>query len=124
VADSRPSSAFVRAAGNAETMLAAHRAWSARRSTVGDTLRRVADELERIYGALFALRAERERLANAAGAAVDSVVADTARRLHAVARALHTHATAVDEDGAARADEGLPGAQGERVEALRPGCGR
>ena len=118
--DSRPSRAFIQSACSAETMLAAHRAWAAGGSTVGETFRRLADELDRTYGELFALRAERERLASGARAQVDAAVAEVTRTLHAVARALrHAHDRVAGEHASSVSREPLPESSGQRVEALR-----
>ena len=66
------SSAFMRAAGRAESMLAAHRTWGARRTEIANRLRQFTDELERIYGELFALRAERARVSTQAAVVLDA----------------------------------------------------
>ena len=118
--ESRPSSAFIRAAGTVETMLAAHRAWAAGRSSIGETLRRLADELERIYAELFALRAEREALEGAAAGVVDAAVADVAGALRSVAHALrHPHGAAVPDERPATNANGLSESAAARLQALQ-----
>ena len=113
------SSAFMVAAGKAESMLAAHRTWGARRTAVADRLRRFTDELERTYGELFALRAERAQVSARGGAVLDAGVADTGRALRAIAHALKHRRTPPPVDEPDAIDDGLPAPAARCLHAIR-----
>ena len=115
----RRSSAFMIAAGKAESMLAAHRTWGARRTEIADRLRQFTDELERIYGELFALRAERAQVSTRAATALDAAVAETGRVLRAVAHALKHRRTPPALEAAGAIDDGLPEPATRCVHAIR-----
>jgi uncharacterized membrane protein YccC len=115
------SSAFIPAAARAESMLAAHRTWGARRTEVANRLRRFTDGLERIYGELIALQDERRRVTSSDAAVLDSAVAGVGHALRSVAHALRRRRRppAVAVEASAAEAGALSGPAGRSLHAIQ-----